>query len=185
MADDIRIKDLQSTASYMESDDYLGIDSLASGTRKINFAGLMDSEDDRLPTTDKTPRGAIDEHEGDISEIKQSLSNLGTFYTYSWTAGSSNAYGQQLTQKMTLPKGVYIMIGVSPVISVAECAIALTSNKTINTPFVFNVVRTRTPLAYTFEITEDNTDVWIMSGGSATITYTAIGDASGRIIRVG
>lgn len=74
MADDIRIKDLQSTASYMESDDYLGIDSLASGTRKINFAGLMDSEDDRLPTTDKTPRGAIDEHEGDISEIKQSLS---------------------------------------------------------------------------------------------------------------
>jgi hypothetical protein len=75
MADDIRIKDLQSTASYMESDDYLGIDSLASGTRKINFAGLMDSEDGRLPTTDKTPRGAIAEHEGDISEIKQSLSD--------------------------------------------------------------------------------------------------------------
>ena len=75
MADDIRIKDLQSTASYMESDDYLGIDSLASGTRKINFAGLMDSEDDRLPTIDKTLRGAIGEHEDDISEIKQSLVN--------------------------------------------------------------------------------------------------------------
>ena len=76
MADDIRIKDLQSTASYMESDDYLGMDSLASGTRKIKFAGLMDSEDGRLPTTDKTPRGAIAEHEDDISEIKQSLSLL-------------------------------------------------------------------------------------------------------------
>lgn len=77
MADDIRIKDLQSTASYMESDDYLPIDGLALGNRKIPFTGLMDSEDDRLPTTDKTPRGAITEHEGDISEIKQSLSDLG------------------------------------------------------------------------------------------------------------
>lgn len=76
MDDDIRIKDLQSTASYMESDDYLPIDGLALGNRKIPFTGLMDSEDDRLPTTDKTPRGAITEHEGDISEIKQSLSVL-------------------------------------------------------------------------------------------------------------
>lgn len=75
MADDIRIKDLQSTASYMESDDYLPIDGLALGNRKIPFTGLMDSEDDRLPTTDKTPRGAITEHEEDISEIKQSLSD--------------------------------------------------------------------------------------------------------------
>ena len=76
MADDIRIKDLQSTASYMESDDYLPIDGLALGNRKIPFTGLMDSEDGRLPTTDKTLRGAITEHEGDISEIKQSLSQL-------------------------------------------------------------------------------------------------------------
>lgn len=139
---------------------------------------IVDSNGEPLEIVDAEARA-------DISEIKQSLSLLGTFFTYSWTAGSSNAYGQQLTQKMTLPKGVYIMIGVSPVISVTECAIALTSNKTMNAPFVFNVVRTRTSLAYTFQITEDNTDVWIMSGGSASITYTAIGDASGRIIRVG
>ena len=76
MDDDIRIKDLQSTASYMESDDYLPIDSLALGNRKIPFTGLMDSEDDRLPTTDKTPRGAITEHEDDISEINSTLSQL-------------------------------------------------------------------------------------------------------------
>ena len=94
-----------------------------------------------------------------ISSLKQSVSKIGTFYTYNWTANSSNAYGTQLTQKMTLPKGVYIMIGVSPVISVTECAISLTSNKTMNAPFVFNIVRNRTPLAYTFQVTEDNTDV--------------------------
>ena len=79
--DDIRIKDMQSTASYMESDDYLPIDGLALGNRKIPFTGLMDSEDDRLPTTDKTPRGAITEHEGDISEIKQSLSGMSSDVT--------------------------------------------------------------------------------------------------------
>lgn len=95
MADEIRIKDLQSTASYMESDDFIGIDSLASGTRKINFAGLMDSEDDRLPTTDKTPRGAIDEHEGDISEIKQSLSDYFT-KSYTITASSERAFIKDL-----------------------------------------------------------------------------------------
>lgn len=87
MADDIRIKDLQSTASYMESDDYLPIDSLALGNRKIPFTGLMDSEDDRLPTTDKTPRGAITEHEEDISEIKQSLSHYKD-YTVTLSANS-------------------------------------------------------------------------------------------------
>lgn len=76
MADDIRIKDLQSTASSMESDDYLPIDSLALGNRKIPFTGLMDSEDDRLPTTAKSIRGALGEHEDVISEIKSSLSDL-------------------------------------------------------------------------------------------------------------
>lgn len=91
MADDIRIKDLQSTASYMESDDYLPIDGLALGNRKIPFTGLMDSEDDRLPTTDKTPRGAITEHEGDISEIKQSLSNLVKSTIVSGTTTASGA----------------------------------------------------------------------------------------------
>ena len=152
-----------------------------SGTSTATLQG----NDVKLGGTSNTWDGTNTSLKTTISGIKQSLSNLGTFYTYSWTAGSSNAYGQQLTQKMTLPKGVYILIGVSPVISVTECAIALTSNKTMNTPFVFDIVRTRTPLAYTFEINEDNTDVWIMSGGSASITYTAIGDASGRIIRVG
>lgn len=159
------------------------MDNLAAAFQP-NASGIVYSNTTSGLTGDDVQE-AIDEMAADVSEIKQSLSNLGTFYTYSWTAGSSNAYGQQLTQKMTLPKGVYILIGVSPVISVTECAIALTSNKTMNTPFVFDIVRTRTPLAYTFEINEDNTDVWIMSGGSASITYTAIGDASGRIIRVG
>ena len=91
MDDEIRIKDLQSTASYMESDDYLPIDSLALGNRKIPFTGLMDSEDDRLPTTDKTLRGAITEHEGDITEIKQSLSNLVKSTTVTGTTTSSGA----------------------------------------------------------------------------------------------
>ena len=121
----------------------------------------------------------------DTTEIKQSLSNLGTFYTYSWTAGSSNAYGAQLTSKITLPKGNYILFGVTPVLSVTECAIALTSNNPINAPFTLNNVRTRTLLGYTFQVTQDNTDVWIMAGGSISVSYTGISDASGRIIRVG
>ena len=128
---------------------------------------------------DATTLGAEDK------EIKSSLSQLGTFYTYSWTANSSNAYGAQLTQKITLPKGNYILFGVTPVLSVTECAIALTSNNTINAPFTLNNVRTRTLLGYTFQVTVDNTDVWIMAGGSISVSYTGISDASGRIIRVG
>lgn len=106
MADDIRIKDLQSTASYMESDDYLPIDGLALGNRKIPFTGLMDSEDDRLPTTDKTPRGAITEHEGDISEIKQSLSNLNIEEL--WT-GSKYTTGDIQLSKATKTNDVLIL----------------------------------------------------------------------------
>lgn len=100
MADDIRIKDLQSTASYMESDDYLPIDSLALGNRKIPFTGLMDSEDDRLPTTDKTPRGAITEHEEDISEIKQSLSDYPTDVNVPMASGGGTYINAEYTHRV-------------------------------------------------------------------------------------
>lgn len=108
MADDIRIKDLQSTASYMESDDYLPIDSLALGNRKIPFTGLMDSEDDRLPTTDKTPRGAITEHEEDISEIKQSLSKLTLSKVVNGTTDTNSNLNLNLSSNDYVVKSVYL-----------------------------------------------------------------------------
>lgn len=159
------------------------MDNLAAAFQP-NASGIVYSNATSGLTGDDVQE-AIDEMAADVSEIKQSLSDIGTFYTYSWTANSSSAYGAQLTQKITLPKGNYILFGVSPVLSVTECAIALTSNNTINAPFTLNNVRTRTLLGYTFQVTQDNTDVWIMAGGSLSVTYTNISDASGRIIRVG
>ncbi len=82
MENDIRIKDLTNTALEMASDDYIGIDGLTNGTRKIPFSGIMDSLDPRFATTNKTPRGAIaeikqivDSHGNAISSIKNMISD--------------------------------------------------------------------------------------------------------------
>lgn len=82
MENDIRIKDLTNTALEMASDDYIGIDGLTNGTRKIPFSGIMDSPDSRFATTNKTPRGAIaelkqivDSHGNVISSIKNMISD--------------------------------------------------------------------------------------------------------------
>lgn len=82
MDEDIRIKDLTNTALEMASDDYIGIDGLTNGSRKIPFSGIMDSLDSRLATANKTPRGAIaeikqivDSHGNVISSIKNMISD--------------------------------------------------------------------------------------------------------------
>ena len=121
---------------------------------------------------------------GAVNELKSNLTNIGTFYSYSWTANSSNAYGVQLTQAVTLPKGVYILIGVAPILSVTDFTLLLSANKSINAPFQFNAIRNRTPISFTFQVTEDDTNVWLSAGGSISVSYTNISDGSGRIIRV-
>jgi len=66
----------------MSEDDFLGIDGLTNGSRKIPFSGIMDSLDSRFATANKTPRGAIaelkqivDSHGNVISSIKNMISD--------------------------------------------------------------------------------------------------------------
>lgn len=122
--------------------------------------------------------------QNDISQLNSSLIKIGSFYSYNWSATSSNSYGAQLTNKVTLSKGVYILVGVAPALSVDTVTVLLSSSKTINTPYTFNAIRNRTPITYTFEVLEDNTEVWISAGGSVSVTYSNINEAGGRCIRL-
>jgi hypothetical protein len=55
------------------------------------------------------------------------LSAVGTVYTASWTATSTNANNVRVTNKITLPKGTYMFVLKCPVCS-QEAALAFTVN---------------------------------------------------------
>ena len=109
---------------------------------------------------------------------------LGSFYTFRWTASSSSSFQAALTSKMNLPKGIYILIGVAPVLSVDSFSIKLYTTKTINNTFEYVNISTRSEYAYTFQVLEDDTEVLIVSGGSMAATFTNIDQAGARAIKV-
>lgn len=174
MADDIRIKDLQSTASYMESDDYLPIDGLALGNRKIPFTGLMDSEDDRLPTTDKTLRGAIDEHEDDISEIKQSLSVKETTPSFNTQAITDSASDPSFIQKSGNTVTVFLNFSASATVTAWSTLIGTLPSGYRPPKTIFPLGKIGNNIA-TLRVGSDGgilSSVGMSSGNSANISFT-------------
>lgn len=120
----------------------------------------------------------------DLDDANNILSKLGTFYTFTWLANSSSSFQAELTNRMNLPKGSYILIGVAPIISVDSFSLKLYSFKPINNTFEYVNVSTRSPYAYTFQVLEDNTEIVIVSGGSVSTTFSNIDQAGARAIRL-
>ena len=52
-----------------------------------------------------------------ISKVTNKLNGIGTTYTASWTATSSNGNNQRVTASLTLPAGTYIFSIKCPVVS--------------------------------------------------------------------
>ena len=138
-----------------------------------------------LPTTAQTLSGAIAEHENDISELNSKLDNIGKYYTGSWTAESSAANNIQLTSKISLPKGTYVIIGCAPVLSAEDKPIALaaTSSSDINAVGTYNTIRSRSVIAFVVDVVND-TQVWLKTAYSSSTTYTNINDSKFRAIRI-
>lgn len=138
-----------------------------------------------LPTTAQTLSGAIAEHENDISELNSKLANIGTYYTGSWTAESSSANNTQLTSKISLPKGSYIIIGCAPVLSASDLPITLKATSMADISFVgtYNSIRNRSVIAFAVTVVND-TQVWLATAYSSSTTYTNISDSKIRAVRI-
>lgn len=120
----------------------------------------------------------------DLGYTNNILLNLGTFYTFTWTASSSSSFQAPLTNKLNLPKGVYILIGAAPMLSVDTFTLKLYTTKPVNNTFEYISITSRSLYGYTFQVLEDNTEVLIASGGSIAVTYSNLDQAGARAIRL-
>lgn len=111
-----------------------------------------------------------------VEPTKQSVDLIGTVYTATWKASSSSANATQLTNKLTLPAGTYIIIAKMPYISVAPFTVDLNINSGADRDVNLYLGQMGT---WVKEFSQ-TTDVWLIShtGGSCNFTYTERGGIS-------
>ena len=117
-------------------------------------------------------------------KIDKLSDDIGSFWSVDWTATSSSAINIILTEQKTLNKGVYIAIGNAPTVSVNDFAVAIRANKTINAKSVYNTIRTLSSLVFTFEVLTDDTNVYISSASSASVTFSNLTNGGLRIVKL-
>ncbi len=105
-------------------------------------------------------------------------------WSIDWTATSSNAINIILTAQVTLAKGVYIAIGNAPTVSMNDYPVAMRANKTINAKTIYNTIRTLSGLVFTFEVTSDDTNVYISSASSTSVTFSNLSNGGLRIVKL-
>lgn len=125
---------------------------------------------------------------GIIATEEYIASNIGVFYTATWKATSSSANGTILTNDMVLPKGKYIIDVQSPQVN-SNTAIAGLSAKTgtIVKPVenVWFYLGLYNHLLTSIEVTSTTANVTLVTGFSASVTYSYTDRAYIRAIRVG
>lgn len=166
--------------------DHLNFNTLdmPSGS-KIYFEESGTGAHNARPTTvlgndDNLPTGS--------AVISYLNNNIGTFYTATWKASSSSAYGADLTNSLTLPKGRYIIDVQSPQVS-SNSAIAgvACSSGTITKPVndVWFYLGLYNHLSTTITVTSDSATVLLRTGFSASVTYSYTERGYIRAIKVG
>ena len=116
--------------------------------------------------------------------VKGKIDDIGSYWSVDWTATSSSAINIILTEQKTLNKGVYIAIGNAPTVSVNDYIVAIRANKTINAKTVYNTIRTLSSLVFTFEVLSDDTNVYISSASSTSVTFSNLTNGGLRIVRL-
>ena len=117
-------------------------------------------------------------------KIDKLSDDIGSFWSVDWTATSCNAINIQLTNHATLDKGVYIAIGNAPTVSVNDYVVAIRASKSINAKTVYNTIRSLSSLVFTFEVTSDDTEVYIASASSTSVTFSNLTNGGFRVLKI-
>ena len=100
-----------------------------------------------------------------------------------WTASVANSVGKQLTEKAVLSIGKYILICSMPAISANLCVGVYPETNAINIDSHYYIATGNyTSFVKYFEITLDNTEVYIGSSQSASVTLSDISTRAGVTI---
>lgn len=125
---------------------------------------------------------------GIIATEEYIASNIGVFYTATWKATSSSANSTILTNDMVLPKGRYIIDVQSPQVSSSSAIAGLKAQTgTIVKPVenVWFYMGLYNHLLTSIEVTSTTANVTLVTGFSASVTYSYTDRAYIRAIRVG
>lgn len=181
------------------------IDQLTQAVTGISTSGISDSTGQAINTTLGTlgkdtslqdikdsinalanvlkPTASDIPYDSNIS-VKGKIDDIGTYWSVDWTATASSAINIILTEQKTLAKGVYIAIGNAPTLSINDFAVAIRANKTINAKSVYNMISTLSSLVFTFEILSDDTNVYISSASSTSVTFSNLTNGGLRIVKL-
>lgn len=101
-----------------------------------------------------------------------------TLYEAAWTATSSNAYGTQLTQKVTVPPGTYIVSASLPTISTGTfmAGIDPMSDNFVNGPMY-------TCASFLARFTS-STQLYLKAGGSTSCTFSNLARGGLKALRI-
>ena len=163
-----------------------GAGDYVTGWDDINAAEVgLDIEDCHI-VTETNLQGAVEELDAGLVAVNASLTKMGTYYTTEWTASSTAGTNEQLTSKVTLPVGVYILVGSAPVLSVnTGLPINLLADNLSYIDFVGTYVNitTRSPICFMVRVTTA-TQVWLKTNYSSSVSYTNISESKLRYIRL-
>ena len=120
--------------------------------------------------------------------MSSDVSHIGNYYTAQWKVTSTSATSVELTYRVTIPKGNYILIGSFPECSSQTGLTEMAGTSNVIFPSMVNVyayTRSYGHFVFSFSVTEDNSQVWLSSASSAQMTYSQTGRGYIRAIRVG
>lgn len=160
---------------------------------EVDEPAMLDSTGQEIKTAINALANAVKPDASDIpydsnlsvkGKIDKLSNDIGSYWSVDWTATSSSAINLILTEQKTLNKGVYIAIGNAPTLSVSDYVVAIRANKTINAKTVYNNIKTLSSLVFTFEVLSDDTNVYISSAASASVTFSNLTNGGLRIVKI-
>lgn len=107
----------------------------------------------------------------------------GAYYAAAWTATATSSNYARLTENLTLPKGVYIIVGKVPIASGNFPGFSVLSNGVNIDDFTIMLCGSQQSAATIINLTEQKT-VYLGVAGSASITYSYLERGGLRAIRV-
>jgi len=127
-----------------------------------------------------------------MTSIKTILKNIlewiiGTdrYYSASWTASSSSATSVQLTDKLILPKGTYLIAVGTPYVQTSAVTIGLRVGASTDlTTLTTCPVNAYTKASFIIQLTADSTQIYVNSQSSASVTYTQPTRGSLKAVRL-
>ena len=118
-----------------------------------------------------------------LTKILNWINGTGRYYSTSWTASSTSAYGAKVTADLSLGKGLYVVVATCPYVTSGSPLLGLRTNGIVDNSKLV-VGGSYIKASFLIEMASAGT-VALYSEGSAEVSYSAIDRGSLTAIKLG